>query len=216
MTKDMIHNWIDISATISDGMTRWPDDPPVSISRIEEIGINGAEANVTKISTTAHVGTHIDAPLHFVPGGMDIASIPLEKLIGPAKVIQVKNSKEISLEDVQGVSIEEGDRVLFRTSNSEMEWEHQPFTDDYVYLSTDVARLLAEKKINCVGIDYLSLGSKENDPEVHRLMLGSNIIIIEGLKLRDIAPGEYEMICLPLKIKDSDGGPSRVIIRKRD
>lgn len=216
MTKNMMHNWIDISATISDGMTRWPDDPAVSVSKAEEIGVNGSEANVTQISTTAHVGTHIDAPLHFVKNGMDVASITLEKLIGSAKVIQVSNAKEITIEDVRDAGITSGARVLFRTENSETEWEHQPFKEDYVYLSTEAARFLAEKKISCVGIDYLSLGSKENDPEVHRLMLGSGIIIIEGLKLREIESGDYEMICLPLKIKGSDGGPSRVIIRKKD
>src|SRR5690606_15876633 len=106
------------------------------------------------------------------------------------------------------------DRILFRTHNSETEWEHQPFKEDYVYLSTAAARFLAEKKIHCVGIDYLSLGGKENGTQVHKLMLGNAIIIIEGLKLKNIAPGPYEMICLPLKIKGSDGAPARVIIRK--
>jgi arylformamidase len=208
-------DWIDISATISDHMTRWPTDPEVRIYKAEQIGVNGAVANVTAIETTAHVGTHIDAPLHFVKDGMDVASVPLEKLIGIAKVINIRNLKEISLEEITPLEISRGDRILFRTTNSDLAWEHEPFTEDYVYLSTDAAKFLSEKKINCVGIDYLSLGSKENDPEVHRLMLGNNIVIIEGLKLKEVEAGEYDMICLPLKIKDSDGGPSRVIIRKR-
>jgi arylformamidase len=207
-------NWIDISATISDGMTRWPDDPPVQVSKAETIGVNGAEANVTQISTTAHVGTHIDAPLHFFEGGMDVASVPLEKLVGKTKVFHIQNAKEISLKEIRDFDIAAGDRVLFRTGNSEIEWEHLPFIEDYVYLATDAAKYLAEQKINCVGIDYLSLGNKANDSEVHRLILGSGIIIIEGLKLKDIDPGDYEMVCLPLKIKHSDGGPSRVIIKK--
>ncbi len=211
-----MHNWIDISATISDGMTRWPDDPAVEVVRAEEIGVKGSEANVTKITTTAHVGTHIDAPLHLVANGMDVASVPLEKLIGQAKVVHVRNPREISMDDIRDLDIAAGDRILFRTKNSEAEWEHLPFIEDYVYLSTEAAQYLAEKKVNCVGVDYLSLGNKENDPEVHRLMLCSNIIIIEGLKLKDIEPGGYDMVCLPLKIKNSDGGPSRVIIRKQD
>ncbi|MBS1583987.1 MAG: cyclase family protein [Bacteroidetes bacterium] len=206
------NNWIDISATISDGMTRWPDDPPVQVSRAETIAA-GAEANVTQISTTAHVGTHIDAPLHFIEGGMDAASVPLEKLVGKAKVFHIHNPKEIGLAEIRNFDIEAGDRILFRTANSEMEWEHLPFVEDYVYLATDVAKYLAEKKINCVGIDYLSLGNKANDGEVHRLILGAGIIIIEGLKLKDIEAGDYEMVCLPLKIKDSDGGPCRVMIK---
>lgn len=208
------NEWIDISATISDGMTRWPDDPPVSVSKAETIGVNGAEANVTQISSTAHVGTHIDAPLHFFEGGMDVAAVPLEKLVGKAKVFHIHNPKEIGLAEISDFNIEAGDRILFRTANSEMKWEHLPFIEDYVYLATDTAKYLTEKKINCVGIDYLSLGNRANDGEVHRLILGSGIIIIEGLKLKNIEDGEYDMICLPLKIKDSDGGPSRVIIKK--
>lgn len=209
------HEWIDISATISDHMTRWPDDPPVRIYKAEQIGVKGAVANVTAIETTAHVGTHIDAPLHFVKDGMDVASVPLEILIGPAKVICIQNPNKIDVETVKQHNINPDDRILFRTRNSDHPWEHEPFKEDYVYLSTEAAKFLAERKINCVGIDYLSLGSKKNDPEVHRLMLENNIIIIEGLKLKNIESGEYDMICLPLKIKDSDGGPSRVIVRKR-
>lgn len=212
--ENAMFDWIDISATISNGMTRWPDDPEVRVSRVEEMG-NGSEANVTEIATTAHVGTHIDAPLHFIPDGKDVASVPLEKLVGIAKVFHIKNEREISLDDIRYLDITRGDRILFRTRNSKIEWEHKPFIEDYVYLSKDAAHFLADKKINCVGIDYLSLGSKEDDPEVHRLMLGTPIIIIEGLKLKDITPGIYDMVCLPLKIKNSDGGPCRVIIRKR-
>lgn len=207
-------DWIDITATIFDGMTRWPDDPHVQIGRVAAID-EGAEANVTAISTTAHVGTHIDAPLHFIPDGADVASVPLEKLVGAAKVFHINNSKEISLGDIQYLDIAEGDRILFRTRNSETEWEQLPFMEDYVYLSTDAANFLAKKRISCIGIDYLSLGNKDNDPEVHKLILGTSIIIIEGLKLRDVTPGVYDMVCLPLKIKDSDGAPCRVIIRKQ-
>ena len=105
---------------------------------------------------------------------------------------------------------------MFRTDNSDTDWEHKPFIEDYVYLATDAAKFLVDRGIQCIGVDYLSLGSKENDPEVHMLMLSVPIIIIEGLKLGSVAAGAYDMICLPLKIQGSDGGPSRVILRKRD
>jgi arylformamidase len=206
--------WIDISATISDGMVRWPTDPPVHIYRAETIGENGAEANVTAISTTAHVGTHVDAPLHFFADGGDVAAINLEMLMGIASVFHITDPKKISYQEIKDYNIQEGDRVLFRTRNSDTEWERTPFMEDYVYLDTDAARYLTDKKVRCIGIDYLSLGSKDNDVEIHRMVLGVPIIIIEGLKLGNVAPGEYDMICLPLKIKGSDGGPSRVILRK--
>lgn len=211
----MENEWIDVSATISDGMTRWPTDPAVHIYKAEKIGEQGAEANVTAIETTAHVGTHIDAPLHFFNGGKDVASVSLDKMIGPVKVIHITNPKEISLEEIKDKDVEDGGRVLFRTRNSDIAWEHAPFMENFVYLATDAAKYLADKKIKCVGVDYVSLGSKENDPEVHRLMLGNETVIIEGLKLGNVAEGDYEMICLPLKIKDSDGGPARVILRKK-
>ncbi|MBS1688360.1 MAG: cyclase family protein [Bacteroidetes bacterium] len=206
--------WIDVSATIFDGMVRWPTDPAVHIYKAEEIGKDGAEANVTGISTTAHVGTHVDAPLHFYKDGADVASIGLDKLVGHARVIEIKDKEKISLEEIKDIPIEKGDRILFRTRNSDADWTNKPFTEDYVYLSTEAANYLVSKEVNCIGVDYLSLGSKENDPEVHRAVLGASIVIIEGLVLKDILAGEYEMICLPLKIKDSDGGPARVIIRK--
>ena len=206
--------WIDVSATISDGMVRWPTDPAVHIYKAETIGLNEAVANVTGIDTTAHVGTHIDAPLHFIPTGADVASVDLDALIGPAKVFHISNAKEINLAEIGNFGIQKGDRVLFR--NSETDWEREPFKEDYVYLATDAAKFLVDKGVKCVGVDYLSLGSKENDPEVHLLMLTVPIIIIEGLKLGNIEQGEYDMVCLPLKIKGSDGGPSRVILKKRN
>jgi len=200
--------WIDVSATISDGMVRWPTDPAVHIYKAETIGVDGAVANVTAISTTAHIGTHIDAPLHFIAGGEDVASVDLKALTGTAKVFHIRNTKEIKYAEIRELGIEKGDRVLFRTRNSETNWEREPFKEDYVYLATDAAKYLADKEIQCIGVDYRSLGSKENDPEVHMLMLSVPVIIIEGLKLGNVDAGEYDMVCLPLKIQGSDGGRS--------
>ena len=135
--------------------------------------------------------------------------------MGHAKVFHIKNEKEIGYAEIKDLGIEKGDRVLFRTRNSDTDWERQPFMEDYVYLATDGAKFLVDRGVRCVGVDYLSLGSKDNDPEVHMLMLSVPVIIIEGLKLGNIPGGDCDMICLPLKIKDSDGGPSRVILRKR-
>lgn len=206
--------WIDVSAAIFDGMVRWPTDPAVHIYKADEIGKNGSEANVTGLSTTAHVGTHIDAPLHFYKDGKDVASISLDKMIGKTHVVHILDKEKITIAEIEPVNIAAGDKILFRTANSEQDWSHEPFKDDYVYLSTEAAKYLVEKGVSCIGIDYLSLGNKENDPEVHRTVLGAEVVIIEGLMLNNIEPGEYEMICLPIKIKDSDGAPSRVIIRR--
>jgi arylformamidase len=205
--------WIDVSATISDAMAVWPTDPHVHIYKAAEIGRGTAEANVTCIYTTAHVGTHIDAPLHFFRYGMDVASIPLDYLVGPAKVFHIRDSGEISYHRISNLPIEAGDRILFRTKNSDIEWEQRDFMDDYIYLATDAAEYLVQKGIKCVGIDYLSIGGKQNGAEVHRLLLGKPVVIIEGLKLGSVPAGNYEMICLPLKIKHSDGGPARALLK---
>jgi arylformamidase len=207
--------WIDVSATISDGMLHWPSDPPTKIYQDEKIGVNGAVANVTTISASAHLGTHVDAPLHFFANAMDVSAINLEILIGPAKVIQIQDKEKISYDEIKKYAISENDRILFRTHNSDTDWEREPFMKDYVYLATDAARHLSDMGVKCIGVDYLSIGGKENNPEVHRLLLGKPIIIIEGLKLGHVEPGSYDMICLPLKIKGSDGGPARVILKKR-
>jgi arylformamidase len=208
-------NWIDISYTITDKMVHWPGDVPVTISKSHDMN-KGDEANVTALGFSAHTGTHIDAPLHFIRDGKDVSEIPLEVLIGRAHVVHVKSEKFISIGDVKDIALEKGDRILFRTRNSDIDWLMKPFTEDYVYLSADAAEYLYQKGIAAVGVDYLSVGGMENGSEVHRILLGNEILIIEGLALRNIEEGIYEMICLPLKIKSSDGSPARVIIRKME
>ena len=211
-----MHNdgWIDVSATITDDMTRWPTDAPVKIFRTETAGVNGAAANVTAILSTAHVGTHVDAPLHFYPDGGDIAHIDLRRLMGPAKVIVINDREKISLRELAPLDIGAGDRLLFRTANSEKNWETSAFLKNYVYLSAEAAEYLVNKGVQCVGVDYLSVGGGEDNEEVHRLLLGKEIAIIEGLMLREVDPGDYEMLCLPLKISGSDGAPARALLRR--
>ncbi len=206
--------WIDITTTIEDGMVHWPDDEPVNIKLTSSIK-QGANANVTGISMSAHTGTHIDAQRHFVDGGEDITQIPLHALVGEAKVFHILDKTSITLSEIQQKSIEKGDRVIFKTHNSTVDWPMQEFMKDYVYLATDAAQYLREKGVLCVGIDYLSIAGEMNGAEVHRLLLTQKIVIIEGLWLKDVDEGKYDMICLPMKIKGSDGGPARVIIRKR-
>jgi arylformamidase len=207
--------WIDVSATVSNRMVHWPTDPPTLVFKAEEIGVNDGIANVTAIHSSVHVGTHVDAPLHFFAEGHDIASIDINRLMGPARVIHITNEKEITLAEVQDAGIEQYDRVLFRTHNSDAEWETRPFNEAYVYLSEEVAAYLADREVQCVGVDYLSIGGNGSNPDVHRLLLRESIVIIEGLKLGNVSPGLYDMACLPVKIKDSDGAPARVVLRKR-
>lgn len=195
-------------------MVHWPGDPEPSFERISELEL-GAEANVTLCRMTAHTGTHMDAPAHFLPGAVDgIDAFPLEVGIGAARVVQV-DSPVISERDVTPLNLQAGARVLFRTRNSSAEWAQSDFHTDYVALDASAARVLVERKVALVGVDYLSVGVYRGDgPETHRTLLSAGVWIVEGLELTKAEPGEYEMICLPLRIAGSDGSPARVVLRR--
>jgi arylformamidase len=208
------NNWIDVTVTLRTGMVHWPGDIEVEFTKRMSMD-KGSDANVTEISASAHTGTHIDAPLHFIKNGKDISSLSLDRMIGEVLVVRIKNKSVVPLDEVSALDINEGDRIIFLTANSDEDWSMQPFRTGYIYLSTDAAKYLVSKKIRTVGIDYLSIAGEENGAEVHRLLLENEILIIEGLNLRNIEPGKYQMICLPLKIEGADGAPARVLLSKQ-
>ena len=208
------NDWIDISLTVETGRIVWPGDPGVEVSKLLQIE-KGDICNTSLLTCPVHVGTHIDAPLHFIDGGEGIETLPLNSLAGKAKVFEIISETEIPLDEIENSEIDEGDIVLFKTINSEVYLKEQSFNENYVYLSTEAAKYLAMKKIATVGIDYYSIaGVNNNLIECHQVLLGAKVTIIEGLDLSGISPGEYEFICLPLKIKGSDGSPARAIIRR--
>jgi arylformamidase len=209
----MKNSWKDITVDIENDMVHWPGDVPVKIQRTKEI-VKDGDANVTAFSMSAHTGTHIDAPLHFIKDGKDVTQIALDKLNGKTKIFQIEDEQQITLEEIKNFEINNGDRILFKTKNSDEDWTMQPFNEKYIYLGTDAANYLKEKGIVCIGIDYLSIAGRANGEEVHKILLGAEISIIEGLNLRNIEPGLYEMVCLPMKLKGADGAPARVAIRK--
>lgn len=205
--------WIDVSIPITDSMISWPGDPKVHIKRAIAIE-KGAEANVTKLNMGAHTGTHMDAPRHFLNSKAGIDKLPLDNVIGKARVIEIRNKEIINAEDLKPHRIRKGERLLFKTDNSKTRWYLKPFSKTFVSFSLDAAVFLAERKIKTLGIDYLSIGSMQSDGgEIHRVLLKAGVWPIEGLELSKVEPGIYEMICLPLKLIGSDGSPTRVIIR---
>ena len=210
----MANEWIDISLTIKSGRIVWPGDPEVEVTKLMQIE-KGDMCNTRLLKCPVHVGTHIDAPLHFIEGGDGIETLPLSSLAGPAKVIEIKNDKVITLGELEDKEINEGDIVLFKTINSSRYLKEDSFNENYVYLSTEAASYLVAKKISTVGIDYYSIaGLNDNIVECHEVLLGAKVTIIEGLDLSTISPGLYDFVCLPLKIAGSDGSPARAIIRK--
>ena len=207
------NNWIDISLTIYSGMPHWPDNPPVSIEPSQCL-THGDVCNVSKITLGSHTGTHVDGINHFIKGGMGIDQMPLDATIGRARVIEIKDPEFINVAEIEPHNIQAGERILFKTQNSSRALKSETFVENFVHISTEAANYLAKKQVRTVGVDYLSVGGYQgNVVEVHRALLGSGIWAIEGLNLSQVKPGEYELICLPIKIKNGDAGLARAILR---
>ncbi len=205
-------DWIDLTRTLENGMIHWPGDPPFQWRRVAEITGPGT-CNLSEIQTCVHIGTHIDAPLHFIAGGGDVASLPLSKLCGPAIVVDVPEPRDVRVGDLERAGIRPGERVLLRTLNRDL-WAKGIFDEGFFAIDGDAARWLADHDVPTVGVDYLSVdGFHHREKSAHYALLGAGVVIIEGIDLARIRPGRYEMVALPLKIAGSDGSPARVIIR---
>jgi arylformamidase len=210
----MAGKWIDISVTIKSGMAHWPDNPEIVVGKMLDME-KGDVCNVSTLSMGSHTGTHMDAPLHFIRNGKSLDKMPLEATIGPCRVVEIKDKKAVTLEEIQGVKFKPGERILFKTPNSRRSWKTDNFDEDFVYISREAAAFLAKSKVMTVGIDYLSVGGFRKDGvETHDALLGAGIWVIEGLNLAKIKPGRYELCCLPLKVLNSDGAPARAALRE--
>lgn len=205
--------WFDISVPIRNAMVHWPNDPQVSIKRVKDIE-QGDTANVSVISMGTHSGTHVDAPVHFVKQGRGIDNIPIDTLVGRARVIEIRDPESIKSEELLTYYIRHGERILFKTRNSSHVWQKEEFVEDFVFISNDAADFLVDSGARLVGIDYLSVGSfKQGGSYVHKTLLSGGIWTIEGLDLSNVTPGRYDLICLPLRIVAGDGAPARAILK---
>jgi arylformamidase len=157
----------------------------------------------------------MDAPLHFIRDGAGLDTMPFSATIGPARVIQIADTESIKPGELEPHCITEGERILFKTSNSPTAWLHDSFFEDFVYISREAAAFLVKCGVQTVGVDYLSVGGfKKDGVETHQILLEAGIWLIEGLDLSQVNPGMYDLICLPIRILGSDGAPARAIIRK--
>jgi arylformamidase len=205
--------WVDVTVPIRRGMVHWPGNPGVRIVVTEE----RAECGICRVSELAlgvHTGTHVDAPIHFdVPGG-GVEALPMSALIGPARVVGVDGAT-VDRALAEALDASTGDRLLFKTSNSARCWGTDEFVPDYVYVDEPAARFLAERHVGLVGVDYLSVGGPIDGARAHRALLAAGVCILEGLDLRGVEPGTYDLLALPLLIPGSDGAPARVLLRPR-
>ncbi|HKP68052.1 MAG TPA: cyclase family protein [Pyrinomonadaceae bacterium] len=205
----------DVTVAVSETVPIYEGDPRVEIEGVKGIA-TGDSANVSKLCFGAHTGTHVDAPNHFIEGTRRVEDLELMKLVGPCRVIEVDDSvTAIGVEHVKGLA--GVDRVAFKTRNSAF-WNEpeKGFRTDFTYISPEAARALADAGVKLVGIDYLSVerfGS--DDYATHTTLLEKEIVILEGLDLREVPAGDYEIVCLPLKYVGAtgDGAPARTILR---
>jgi arylformamidase len=199
----------DISVPIRPGMIVYDGNPGVHLERVDSIP-KGATANVSRLDFGVHTGTHVDAPLHFIEGAPGSESIKIETLIGTAHVIDATSVVgDLDAEALEHLDIPVADRVLLKTTNGRL-WARDSFSRDFIRLTGSGARHLIGKGVRVVGIDYLSIG----DAEAHQELLSAGVVPVEGLDLRAVEPGEYQLVCLPLRLEGSDGDPARAILMK--
>lgn len=202
----------DISVPVETGGLIYPGNPEIEIAPQQAIS-QGAGANVSRISFGSHTGTHVDAAKHFFDDGQTVDRIPLEKLIGPAILVGVDDSKmSVGAADLEKLDLDRHTRVLIRTRNSSFIHDRD-FHRDFTFLAPDGAEYLVSKGVELVGVDYLSIEQfHSGHHRTHRTLLEKNVVIVEGLSLKDVPPGEYEFICLPLRLAGLDGAPARAVL----
>jgi arylformamidase len=191
----------------------YPGDSPFTIAPSSCIA-GGDLANVSTVTLSSHSGTHLDPPRHFSDNGIPVDEIPLERLIGKAQVVEILGVTMIGREQLSRLIVAGVERLLLKTDSSEL-WKRSEFKEDFTALSVDGARYLLESGVKLIGIDYLSVESVRGNGEVHRILLDNDVLILEGINLAEVTPGEYELICLPLRIKGGDGAPVRALLRDR-
>jgi len=206
--------YYDVSLTISSRMPVWPGDPPIRVERVSSIS-QGNGLNVSRLEMGTHTLTHVDAPRHFIETGLPVDRLPLDVLIGPAIVVEPRPEGNIvTATDLGQTGIRTVERLLIKTRNSDL-WMGGPyeFEPDFVSLSDDAARWLLAKGVKLVGVDYLSIEAfNVRESIVHHTLLEGGVVIVEGLNLSQVPEGRYQLICLPLKVRDGDGAPARVVL----
>ena len=205
----------DISLTISNALPVWPGDPPINLYRVLDMS-RGDLYTVSRLECGVHTGTHLDAPMHFIRAGNGVDTLDLNVLVGPCEVVYAPDAKVIDATLLDQLHLPAGStRVLFRTRNSEI-WARgeTTFQTEFVAIDPSGAEWLVAHGVRLVGIDYLSVAPFTASVPTHEVLLGAGVIAVEGLNLANIEPGEYQLICLPIKLLNTDGAPVRAILMR--
>jgi len=206
----MFKKIIDISWPVSPAMTTYKDRRDVRFMQIATFERDSYRLSAVELN--AHTGTHIDAPSHFLEQGVTLDQMSLASMIGPCKVLDLTNCTEkITAADLAAHDITAGDRVLCKTTNSKRS-STEAFDAHFVYLAQDAAQWLVERKIKLLGIDYIGIERVQAKHETHCLLMENDIVILEGIRLADVAPGTYQLVCLPMHLLGTDGAPARAVL----
>lgn len=209
--------YIDVSVSVSENLPVWPGSPTIKFE--QSLALEAGDiANDSTLHFSVHTGTHIDAPSHFLKNAKTVDQIPLDTLIGPAYLVEIaENVDAITANLLESLELPENtERLLLKTRNSKL-WAsgQQQFEPNFVALTADAARWVVNHKISLVGIDYLSIQRFYDGPETHQILLGAEVVVIEGLNLSEVTTGEYDLFCLPIKLKEIEGAPARVVLSPR-
>ena len=214
MTSAKRRIW-DVSVPVRHGGLVYPGNPPISITAVQSI-TQGDTANVSRIDLGSHTGTHVDAPLHFMDGGAGVDELPLDVLVGPARLIafgddvMAVGEAELRQHDLHGVT-----RLLIKTRNSAwLASGSAEFHPDFTHVAPDGADYLVSIGVRLVGVDYLSVEQfRSPHHRTHKTLLSNGVVIVEGLVLTEPPPGDYELYCLPMLLAGIDGAPARAVLR---
>jgi arylformamidase len=206
---------IDITVPLTTDMPMWPGCKGVRITptmRLED----GDSSNVSRLDFNLHTGTHVDAPRHFLQNGSTVEQLPLDVLVGPSYLADLPNAADVTPGNLTDLNLPPGvERLLLRTHNSEL-WAARTteFKEDFVALTHEAAQWIVDKGIRLIGVDYLSVQRYSDDSRTHKILLGANTVVLEGLNLSNVKTGFYELICLPLRLIGTEAAPARAILRE--
>lgn len=207
---------VDISLPLSADIPVWPGSSGFVLTWVDRMD-SGHECNNSRIACDTHIGTHVDAPFHFVENGRTVDQIPTDLLIGPCQVVYLPGQTNIGAEELASLELANNvRRLLLKTDNSNL-WmaKEKKFQKKYACLTESGAQWLVRHGFSLVGIDYLSIGSYTRGAKIHQVLLEANVVVVEGLNLSEVEAGEYELICLPMKLIRAEGAPARVVLRTK-
>jgi arylformamidase len=211
----MSSQYIDITFPISSKLPAWPGSIGFTYQWHMEMG-KGATNNLSSFTIDSHLGTHLDAPLHFVHNGKVIQDLDLDVLIGEVYIAEIRGKRSITDKDLDSLAIPADCKRLLLKTDNQVYWEsgEAAFQEDFCSIDISGAEWVVAKGIKLIGIDYLSIQRFHDGPEVHQVLLNAEVVIVETLNLQNVAEGRYELICLPLKMEELEGAPVRAVLKK--